>query len=281
MSAQAAPTQHTLARHAQDRLVAALDRHDALAVAVSGGVDSMTLAFVAHRFSRAWVSMVHAVSPAVPARATQRVRDYAAREGWDLRIMGAGEFDDPRYRANPVNRCYFCKTNLYDRIRGLAEGAIASGANLDDLGDYRPGLKAAAERAVVHPFIEAQIEKAQVRLIARHHGLGDLAELPAQPCLSSRVETGIAIDASDLAFIDHAENHLAGILPQGATIRCRITHQGVVIELGDEANGEAARAIAAQLCAQAGRSFAGLRSYRRGSAFIGVKELGIKEPNLA
>lgn len=260
------------AQAAEQSLVAAIDRHRALAVAVSGGVDSMTLAYVAHRFSRAQVSIVHAVSPAVPAQATQRVRDYAAREGWDLKVVGAGEFDDPRYRANPVNRCYFCKTNLYDRIQGLTEHAIASGANLDDLGDYRPGLKAAAEHAVVHPFVEAKIDKAHVRLIARHHGLDDLAELPAQPCLSSRVETGIAIDASDLAFIEQAESRLAGILPPGATIRCRITHQGVVIELGDETSTQAARAIAVALCAQAGRKLVGLRNYRRGSAFIGVKE---------
>src|SRR5262245_32919327 len=133
---------------AQARLVKALDRHAALSVAVSGGVDSMTLAYVAHRFSRGSVSMVHAVSPAVPVAATARVRDYAEREDWNLQVVGAGEFDDPRYRANPVNRCYFCKVNLYDRIRGLSGSAIASGANLDDLGDYRPGLTAAAERGV-------------------------------------------------------------------------------------------------------------------------------------
>jgi len=260
------------AQAAQDRLVAAIDRHDALSVAVSGGVDSMTLAYVAHRFARAQISMVHAVSPAVPAHATRRVRDHAAREGWALRVVGAGEFDDPRYRANPVNRCYFCKTNLYDRLQGLTTHAIASGANLDDLGDYRPGLKAAAEHAVVHPFVEAKIDKAQVRAIARLHGLDDLAELPAQPCLSSRVETGIAIDAADLAFIEQAENKLAGVLPAGAVIRCRVTRAGVVIELGDEAGAQAAHQVATELCAQTGRGFGGVRSYRRGSAFVGIKE---------
>ena len=123
----------------------------------------MTLAAFAHRL---WLSggmgsveMIHAVSPAVPPAATERVRMRAEREGWRLTVTGAGEFDDPRYRDNPVNRCYFCKTNLYDRIRTLTAGAIASGANLDDLGDYRPGLLAASERAIVHPYIEAGIER--------------------------------------------------------------------------------------------------------------------------
>jgi uncharacterized protein len=251
-----------------------LDGLGPIAVAVSGGVDSMTLAFIAHRFARVPVSMVHAVSPAVPAQATARVQNYAAREGWDLKVVGAGEFDDPRYRANPVNRCYFCKTNLYDRIRGLSGDVIASGANLDDLGDYRPGLIAAAEREVVHPYIEAKIGKAAVRLLARHHKLDDLAELPAQPCLSSRVETGIAIDAGDLAFIEEVESGLARVLPAGATLRCRIVHDGVAIELGEgaEAFAALARDAGSQACARAGRVFRGVRTYRRGSAFIGVKE---------
>jgi uncharacterized protein len=249
-----------------------LDRLGAMTVAVSGGVDSMTLAFLAHRFAQGPVTMVHAVSPAVPAQATARVRDHAAREGWDLKVTGAGEFDDPRYLANPVNRCYFCKTNLYERIRGLCDGAIASGANLDDLGDYRPGLIAASEHAVAHPYIDAKIDKATVRTLARRHGLDDLAELPAQPCLSSRVETGIAIDADDLAFIERVESELAALLPRGATLRCRLLRDGVVIELGDAAHERRAQDLAAALCAQAGRPFRGVRGYRRGAAFVGAKE---------
>lgn len=255
---------------AESRLLAALDQYPALAIAVSGGVDSMTLAFLAHRFAAPAVTMVHAVSPAVPASATGRVRAYAGREGWRLAVTGAGEFEDANYRANPVDRCYFCKANLYARIRGLSDAVIASGANLDDLGDYRPGLRAAAERDVVHPYVEAGIDKATVRALARRHGLDDLAELPAQPCLASRVETGIAIDAGDLAFIERVESSLARLVPQGATLRCRITHGGVVVELGAEATAqaEAARAAAAQLCAESGRSFIGVRPYRRGAAFL-------------
>lgn len=253
----------------EERLLAALDRHPAIAVAVSGGVDSMTLAAIAHRRHRQPVTVIHAVSPAVPKAATERVRARAARDGWDLTVTGAGEFEDERYRANPVDRCYFCKSNLYDRIRGLtpASGVIASGANLDDLDDYRPGLRAAAERAVVHPFVEASITKAEVRLLARHHGLDDVAELPAQPCLSSRVETGLAISAEDLAFVEHAEAKLAAVLPAGAVLRCRVTHAGIAVEL-DAPGHTPAAALAAALCAEAGRPFAGLRPYRRGAAFL-------------
>jgi len=113
-----------------------------LAIAVSGGVDSMTLAHAAHRAGIPGLLVVHALSPAVPAEATARVRDHARRFGWRLTEVDAGEFADPQYRANPVNRCYFCKTNLYARIAHVTEGPIASGANLDDLGDDRPGLLA-------------------------------------------------------------------------------------------------------------------------------------------
>jgi len=254
-------------------LAARLARHRRVAVAVSGGVDSMTLAAFAHRLhadgSLGPVEMVHAVSPAVPPAATQRVRARADRDGWRLTVVGAGEFDDPRYRDNPVDRCYFCKSNLYDRIRGLTEGVIASGANLDDLGDYRPGLLAAAERAVIHPFVEAGMDKGAVRALARELGLGEVAELPAQPCLASRVETGIAIDPADLAFIDLVETRLAPLAPSGAALRCRITRDGVAIEVGGEVGDrDTIAALAGAICRDHGRHLAGVRPYRRGAMFV-------------
>jgi pyridinium-3,5-biscarboxylic acid mononucleotide sulfurtransferase len=253
----------------ETRVREALRRYDRLAIAVSGGVDSMTLAHLAHR-ERGAVLMLHAVSPAVPAHATERVKAHAARENWRLAIIGAGEFADPRYRDNPVDRCYFCKTNLYARIAAFTDAPIASGANLDDLGDYRPGLLAAAEHAVVHPFVEAEIDKAGVRAIARRLELADLAELPAQPCLSSRVETGIPIRADDLAFIDTVERTLAALFQRGTDLRCRVTHRGIVVEVGGEAlaAAESAAATVADLCVTEGRVFAGLRPYRRGAAFL-------------
>jgi uncharacterized protein len=251
------------------RVLTALRRHATLAIAVSGGVDSMTLAHLAHR-SGGDVLMLHAVSPAVPPHATERVKARAAREGWRLSIIGAGEFSDPRYRDNPVDRCYFCKTNLYACIAAFTAAPIASGANLDDLGDYRPGLLAAAEHAVIHPFVEAEVDKAGVRAIARSLQLTDLAELPAQPCLSSRVETGIPIDADDLAFIDRVEKMLAPLFPRGTDLRCRVTHHGIVVEIGGQgfATAESVTGAVRELCAADARIFAGLRPYRRGAAFL-------------
>lgn len=251
-------------------LGAVLDGLPPLAIAVSGGVDSMTLAAFADRRAPGVHRMIHAVSPAVPAAATARVRAVAADEGWDLVVTGAGEFDDPRYRDNPADRCYFCKTNLYGRIRSLTARRIASGANLDDLGDYRPGLIAAAERDVAHPFVMAGMAKAAVRGLARGLDLADIAELPAQPCLASRVETGIAIDPGDLAFVERAEARLAALTPPGATLRCRITKGGVAVEIGDELAGfrDACAAAVDALCRAEGRPFAGVRAYRRGAMFV-------------
>lgn len=251
----------------EDLLRSIIAGRGVLAIAVSGGVDSMTLAAFAHRVKPEGVTMIHAVSPAVPPAGTARVRARADKEGWRLTITGAGEFEDARYRDNPVDRCYFCKSNLYDRIRALTSGMIASGANTDDLGDYRPGLLAAAERGVVHPLIEAGMNKSAVRALARRLSLDDVAELPAQPCLSSRVETGIAIDAADLAFIDMAETALTPLTPPGAALRCRVTKDGIRIEV-DALETDKIRATAESLCLGHGRILAGVGPYRRGGMFV-------------
>src|SRR6201987_961896 len=93
----------------RQRLEAILSHFGPASIAVSGGVDSMTLAVLAHRIEPRNIAIAHAISPAVPPEATERVRDWATREGWRLTILDAGEFDDPDYRRNPVNRCFFCK----------------------------------------------------------------------------------------------------------------------------------------------------------------------------
>ena len=211
-------------------LGAVLDGIGQAAIAVSGGVDSMTLALLTGRRLGRESAMFHAVSPAVPPEATERVRAFAAREGWRLTILDAGEFDDPAYRANPANRCYFCKTNLYGALAARTDATLLSGTNLDDLGDWRPGLKAAGEHGVRHPFVEAGIDKAGVRAIAAGLGFGDLSQLPAAPCLSSRVETGLRVEADDLASIHAAERYLARQL-RPETVRCRRRRAGIVIEL--------------------------------------------------
>jgi pyridinium-3,5-biscarboxylic acid mononucleotide sulfurtransferase len=246
-----------------------------LAVAVSGGIDSLTLAAFAHRLAGSRAVMFHAVSPAVPGDATARVERLAAARDWRLQIIDAGEFGDAAYRANPLNRCFFCKTNLYGAIARHTDAQIVSGANLDDLGEYRPGLEAAKNHGVRHPYLEAEIDKQGVRSLARANGLGALSELPAAPCLSSRVETGIAIRPEVLRAIHAVERSLAEDFPRGI-IRCRLRAKGVVIELDpetlaaikgdreDEARRQVALAFDGLLAATA-LTFA---PYRTGGAFL-------------
>lgn len=246
-----------------------------IAVAVSGGVDSLSLMAVAARVCGARAQAVHAVSPAVPAEATARVRELSHARSWSLRVLGAGEFEDGRYLANPVNRCYYCKSNLFDAMATqLPEATIATGTNRDDLSDFRPGLEAARERQVWQPLVEAGIDKAAVRRLARHEGLPEVAELPAQPCLSSRIETGIPVRAADLDFVHRLESELTRALGPGDH-RARITRRGVVAQtrfehpsLRHASDREALSATLAGLCDEAGREFAGLEPYRRGSAFL-------------
>jgi pyridinium-3,5-biscarboxylic acid mononucleotide sulfurtransferase len=265
----------------RDRLAGALAEIGPLAVAVSGGVDSLTLAAMAHTVLGAEAAlMVHAASPAVPTEATRRVRAEAERAGWTLRVVEAGEFADPNYRANPVNRCFFCKTNLYGTIRTVTDRAMVSGANLDDLGEYRPGLDAARTHGVRHPYVEAGFDKAAVRALARDLGLGLVAELPAAPCLSSRVETGIRIEPETLAFIHQVETLVGAALtaPAGPrrAVRCRVRAAGIVVELDPESlaalDGAGRQELAMRI---RDRAPAGLPDaavsfspYRTGSAFL-------------
>lgn len=263
------------------RLEACLARLGPVAVAVSGGVDSMTLAYVAHRVNPA-SRMFHALSPAVPAQATERVKHYAAREGWNLDVIDAGEIRDPRYLENPANRCYFCKTDLYDTVTFHTELTVVSGTNLDDLGDYRPGLVAAEEHRVVHPYVEAGIDKSTLRHIAKSLGLDDLSELPAAPCLSSRVTTGIAIDPALLPVINEVEQALWALLQDRLAleaIRCRIRPSSVAIQVdatqeirNDAEWAREARSIVRRLLAQHGydeyADHVTVEPYERGSAFL-------------
>jgi pyridinium-3,5-biscarboxylic acid mononucleotide sulfurtransferase len=258
-----------------DVLEGLLERIERIAVAVSGGVDSMTLAVCAHRRLPQRVEMFHAVSPAVPQEATDRVRALAARESWALHVLDAGEFADPQYLANPLNRCFYCKSGLYSAIAPHTRAQIVSGANLDDLGEYRPGLIAARQYGVRHPFVEAGIDKQTVRAIARELELGTLAELPASPCLSSRIETGIGIDPATLELVHRVEKLVAQAL-QPQTVRCRVRAQGVVVELdaaGLRALGQTLRTQLTTQIAELFRAGGQARSvhfalYRVGSAFL-------------
>ncbi|CDX19977.1 Pp-loop domain protein [Mesorhizobium sp. SOD10] len=254
------------------RLDAVFDSARPAAVAISGGVDSMTLAFVAHLRLGADLTMFHAASAAVPVSATERVRDYAARHGWDLRVIDAGEFADERYLANPSNRCFFCKSNLYGALSSLSKAQLFSGTNIDDLGDWRPGLKAAEARNVRHPFVEARMSKADVRAMAASHGLYDLAELPSAPCLSSRIETALRIDPQTLRAVDRAETLIRDELSPDA-VRCRVRQAGVVVELDEPTLSRLSDNGRVELARRVSEAFGGpqpvqFQAYRRGSAFL-------------
>lgn len=258
-----------------NRLRTILAGFDRLAVAVSGGVDSTTLGVLAHRLLGRRVLLLHAVSPAVPGAATERLQELVRREGAALRLLDAGELADPRYRANPLDRCYFCKTNLYAAIRRVWDGPVASGTNLDDLGDFRPGLRAAAEAGVRHPYVEAGLDKPGVRALARALGLAELAELPASPCLASRLETGIPVSPERLAAVAAVERFLEERLGPGDQ-RCRIRADRVELELPESRLTALDHAVRAALAAAAGSILAEhgldlpvrLAPYRRGSAFL-------------
>lgn len=263
---------------ATDDLADYLRQPDALVIAVSGGVDSLCLsAAAAAARDSGNLTLCHAVSPAVPQSATARVRAFAATRQLPLQVIDAGEFADRRYRANPVNRCYFCKSNLYGTLSRMGAGrAIAAGTNLDDLGDYRPGLQAAEEHNILHPFVHAQMSKSDVRALARSLGLGDIAELPASPCLASRVETGLRVDPAELSMIDAVESALRVDLGE-VTLRCRRLHAGFAIELDqhlmDNLDADRLAALTKRAREAIRRHGAAdmaitLRPYQRGSAFL-------------
>jgi uncharacterized protein len=259
-------------------LVDVLTSIDECSVAVSGGVDSMTLAILLHRINGPKTIVFHAVSPAVPVSATERVKQYAEQGKWDLRIIDVGEFGDGNYISNPVNRCFYCKNRLYAGIRGETDVPIFSGANVDDLGDYRPGLWAAQIRSVRHPYVEAGLTKNDVRNLADALNCRKLAELPSSPCLSSRVETGISIDPHGLKAIDVVEARIRDTLkPQ--VVRCRIRRSGINIELDSETLARLSPQDRRRIAENVSDVFAGQSSfgsvsfsnYKRGSAFLRVE----------
>lgn len=257
------------------RLEKIIDSAPPMAVAVSGGVDSLTLAlFIAGL--RTDCVIFHAISPAVPQRATERVRRIASTEEWELREIVAGEFDDKNYLSNPYNRCFYCKMNLYQEIAKYTELTIVSGTNFDDLSDFRPGLTAAENHNVRHPYVEAELRKSDVRALARNLGATDVAELPASPCLSSRIETGIAIDADTLVSVNIVEEWLANRYLTN-TVRCRVLGESVRIEVDEtclhrlsDADKQTIRERVKAKFAEAGISMAAVdvSSYRMGSAFV-------------
>lgn len=201
-------------------------------IACSGGIDSMLLSVLAGRLMRVAPKVAHVVSPAVPAAATARVKEWARSERWDLALLSGGEFGDERYLANPTDRCYYCKSHLYAAVAKITPAplgtAVLVGTNLDDLGEFRPGLRAAEEAGARHPYVEAAMGKADIRRLARRMNL-EFSELPASPCLASRLYTGTRVTDERLAAVELAEELIrsATRLP---VVRCRIKGYEMLIE---------------------------------------------------
>lgn len=247
-------------------------------IACSGGIDSMLLATLAHRHNGGLTTVAHAVSPAVPAEATRRVRDWARREGWRLELVSSGEFASEAYLSNPVNRCYHCKTRLYDSLSQIGralgtQATLMSGANTDDLGEYRPGLQAAAEFKVRHPYIEAGVDKAGIREMAQGLEL-PFAMIPASPCLASRLYTGTRVTAQRLQVVEQCE----AMLREAADIeilRCRLREDVMYIEVADDDRARITQGMlseARQVALRAGLSLQAVHldaeAYRPGRAFV-------------
>jgi len=233
--------------HAGARLGDLVDRIRPLGsvvVAFSGGVDSSVVAAAAWRALGPGALAVTAVSPSVAEGELAGARRVAQAIGIAHETIATDELAREGYRRNGPDRCYFCKTELYESLAALARqrgyAALLSGANADDAGDWRPGLRAAAEHGVRHPLLEAGAGKAAVRALARALELPS-AEKPATPCLASRIPYGTAVDPATLELIDRAERAVRAL---GFPV-ARVRHHGVLgrVEIAQE---DLLRALAAE-----------------------------------
>ena len=221
------------------------------AVAFSGGVDSALVAYWGRRWlgrdrCTAWT----ADSPSLKRSDLAIAQAFCADHDIALRLLKTGEIDDPKYTSNPTDRCFHCKSNLYQTL--LAELAkspgevwVCSGANLDDQGDYRPGLVAAANASVRHPLLECGIGKETIRALAKQYGLS-VWDKPASPCLSSRIPYGQPVTVEKLAQIEAAE----GWMREHGFVVCRVRHYGESARIEVPADRiQALKAVWPELCA--------------------------------
>jgi pyridinium-3,5-biscarboxylic acid mononucleotide sulfurtransferase len=246
-------------------------------VAYSGGADSAYLAYIAHQTLGPRATAITADSPSYPERHRRMAIDIAARFGFEHQIIHTSELEQDEYRANPANRCYYCKRELYTHLSRIAadrHATVVDGNNADDRGDYRPGRQAAREFGVRSPLDEVDISKADVRAFSRRVDLPTWDE-PASACLSSRIPYHHEVTDEKLRMIERAENALRGLGFRLCRVRHHDDHASVEIGADDLARAmepEMAAAIE-RLVEAAGyvRVTIDPRGYRTGSLNEGLR----------
>ena len=195
----------------RDQLLALLAEMRRVVVAFSAGVDSTLVAQAARLACGENALAVTAVSASLAEGELEDAQRLAEKIGIKHQIIQTAEFENPRYTANPSNRCYFCKTELYTRLEQWLPdqdwGVVVNGANADDRGDHRPGMRAASEHGIRSPLLEVGLTKSEVRELARHWDL-PVWDKPATPCLSSRIAYGVEVTPARVTRVDRAEQFL-------------------------------------------------------------------------
>jgi uncharacterized protein len=258
----------------RDRLLEVLRGLGSAAVAFSGGIDSTVVAQAAQLALGDRAVAVTADSPSVARAEIADARRLAARIGIRHCVIATEEFADPDYVRNDGSRCYFCKSELYSRIEDLlpdlGASVICSGANLDDQGDYRPGLKAAAEHRVLHPLQEAGFTKADVRALALAWDLPTW-DKPASPCLSSRLAPGVEVTHERTARVEAAEEYLHALGYRECRVRL---HEGELARI-EVPLAELSRLLEPAVFAELARRFKEL-----GFRFVTLDLEGFRSGNL-